>query len=91
MDARRAQEPHTSLLLYGRAMREDIPKGELRVRNNVSQKSFAASMLWDLERMIDENQEWEYIVISVHRRLSKYLNYDRQVLAAREQRERMRR
>ena len=46
------------------------------MRSNVNEKSFASSMLYDVERMVEEDQSWEQIVLSVHRRLTKYLKYE---------------
>jgi hypothetical protein len=43
-------------------------------------------MLWDVERMLDENQDYEYIVISIHRRLTKYLRYEDRILESRRNR-----
>ena len=56
------------------------------MRRNVSEQSFVSSMLWDVERMLDENQDFEYIVISIHRRLSKYLRYEDRILESRRNR-----
>jgi hypothetical protein len=67
-------------------MREGVSDGERRMRSNVSEQSLAAVMLWDVERMLDDNHSHEDIVRSVKKRLEKYLRYEERLKISRARR-----